>query len=428
MSEKRYDFFISYNKNDIAYAKRIRNQFRNNRLKYWWQGENSKQEYAKEISEGLASSSSFIVLLSNESAKSKWVGIEILDAIRLHISGELKILPIVVEELGQEEANYFHQILGNFNWLFFKDFASDNELILAIINQLDIKLTSTNAASFYSAESEIEQERLRKQNNIYNIYAKKALDEIFESLDNPCVLDVGCSNAENTMLRLKNRKYSHLLCIDKDQNKIEFAKNMYSSENTSFLTTDITKKSFLSMLKNYLQANALTGFDLIHISAVIIHLETPLTVLKALKEVLNEGGYIFIQDEDDGLNLAYQDEDIEPGFFSDCSYIWQYSKESGDRSSGRKIPIYLKKAGYKNIEMKTSVITSLDFGKELREDLWDLYFNPKYWVVESADDFYTKDAYERCLEYQKKHDKQKLRYMNDQIFITLGVPIYVARK
>ncbi len=429
MAEKKYDFFISYNKKDLKHARRISSIIKSSSLHCWWQGEDSKQEYALEIKEGLELSEAFIVLLSDGSASSEWVGKEILLAIRLHATCGLKLLPIVVDELSEVDYRYFHQLLGNFNWLFLKDYDSDRELIRAITSQVNIRLGEFGENSIYSAEIEAEKQRLRKQNNLYNMYASPVLDELFERCQRPAVLDVGSSDAENIMLRLNGRDFSHLLCIDKEQGKIAEAKENYGNDpRIDFLVTDITRKGFGSSIKNYVAESGIGGFDIIHISAVLLHLKNPTSVLKSLLAVLKVGGYIFIQDEDDGLNAVYQQDDNDPCFFSDCFYIWRHSKESGDRTMGRKIPIFLKAAGFSDIQMRSSVLSSIDFGGALKEDLWDLYFNPEFWVVNSPDYFDKPDAFERCESYIAKHDEHKEKYMRGEIFLTLGVPIFTARK
>ena len=424
-----YDYFISYNKNDLRYARKIATLVKSVGLKCWWQNEDSKQEYANEIKSALHSSCAFVVLLSPSSAQSEWVGKEILNAIRHYSHGTLKILPIVCEELNKSDYDYFYQILGNFNWLFLSKYSSDKELIHDITSQVGLRIKDKSSNSTYSAEAENEQERLRKQNNLYNLYAKTALDDIFSKTTVQAVIDVGCSDCYNITSRLNGRSYSHLLCVDKEADKINEAERKYGeNKRIEFICHDITKKSFADRLQSYLQEHNLTGFDLIHISAVLLHIKNPLNVLKTLYEKLNDGGYIIVQDEDDGYSIAYDEDTDEPTFFDDCFYIWEHSKESGDRKMGRKLPILLKKAGYSDIEMKSSIIASTDFGGAYKEDLWDIYFNPVYWVVENEDYFDRADAFEKCIEYEKKHDKMKNRYLKGSIYLSLGVPVFIAKK
>lgn len=429
MASKKHDFFISYNKRDAKIAARIAAVIKGSGLSCWWQGENSRQEYALEIQNGIDNSSAFLVLLSAGSAESEWVGKEILRAIRLHSLEGYAILPIVVDELSPGDYAYFHQILGNFNWLFLKDYASDKDLIFTITSQVNVKLRNLSANSIYSAEAEAEVERLKKQNALYNMYAKGVLDGLFGEVEAPAVMDVGCSDGESIMLRLEGRSFSRLLCIDKEQGKVASAKEKFGKDaRIDFMVADITRRGFGTGLKNYLSENSLEGFDIIHMSAVLLHIKNPMAVLKALRGALKPGGKIVIQDEDDGYNLAYEEEEISPYFFNDCFYIWRHSKESGDRTMGRKIPALLKAAGYSNIEMKASVLSSIDFGGKYKEDLWDLYFNPEYWVVDSPDYFDKADAFDKCRTYAAEHREYKEKYMRGDIFVSLGVPIYTAEK
>ncbi len=427
--EKSYDFFLSYNKNDAREAGRLATLIKSYDLSVWWQGENSKQEYALAIREAIGRSTAFLVLLSAGSAASEWVGREILEALRLHAHGEIKILPIVVDELDTADETYFHQILGNFNWLFLKNIRGNRELITAITDQVSIRLRSKRENSIYSAADEIEAERLRKQNAVYNRHAAPHIDEIFAACPRPAVLDVGCSDAENILKRLEGRDFSHLVCVDKEADKLEEAKTRAAGDGrVSFLCTDITKRTLRARLREHMDAVGIEGFDFIHMSAVLLHLKNPEQVLRTLRGLLREGGRILIQDEDDGFNVADEGEGGDPSFFRDCFYIWEHSKESGDRFMARRLPGLLSRAGFRAVALKTAVITSLDFGGALREELWDLYFNPYYWVVDSPDYFDKADAYDRCLEYEKKHAEQKARYMRGEIFLTLGVLICTAEK
>ena len=128
------------------------------------------------------------------------------------------------------------------------------------------------------------------------------------------------------------------------------------------------------------------------------------------------------------MNVDYEEDTDDPTFFSDCFYIWEHSKESGNRKMGRRVPVLLKHAGFNDIQMRSSIISSVDFDGKYKEDLWDIYFNPEYWVVDSADYFDKIEAFEKCIEYKNRHAKKKQKYMKGKIFLSLGVPIFTARK
>lgn len=424
-----YDFFISYNKADLVHAKRIVMLLKSNGLSCWWQAEDSKQQFEFEIKNAIENSSVFIVLLSHSSAESEWVGREILHALRMCTQGRMKILPIVVENLSPEDENYYKHIIGKFNWLFLDKLTEQSDLLNTITSQVDMRLKLKSENSIYSAAQDIEKERLKKQNRLYNLYAKAPLDIVFNCFNSPVVLDVGSCNGENIMIRLDGRSYSHLICVDKDVDALNEARErLKDNHRITFLEADITKKSFVLNLRKHLDELGLSGVDIIHVSSVLLHIKNPSKLLSELREMLNIGGYIFIQEEDDGFNTAYQANGEDLGFFNDCFYIWRHSKASGDRFMGRKISYLLKKSGYNEIRLSSAIITSVDYNGDYKEDLWDMYFNSNYWVVDSIDYFDKEDAFERYCDYKLNHNKMKTKYMRGNVFLSIGVMFYIAKK
>ena len=95
---------------------------------------------------------------------------------------------------------------------------------------------------------------------------------------------------------------------------------------------------------------------------------------------------------------------------------------------GRKVPMYLKNAGFSNIVVKNSTITSEDFGGSIKEELWDLYYNPNYWDATSASYFDDIIAVEMLPTVIAEHDEIKEEYMKGNIFITLGILFFDAEE
>lgn len=278
--------------------------------------------------------------------------------------------------------------------------------------------------SLYSGDGSKEIQRIDKQNEYLNKIVTPFLDDIFSNYENPLILDVGCSDGRNIMLRLKNRNYFSLLGIDKNSDKIEIAKNLFNTDKDAFVCCDINSDDLTDILSKYLSSKNKDGFDIIHISSVLLHLKDPLLLLKKMKDFLSKNGSLFIQDEDDGLNVVYPyEKKIE-----DCFYIWDHSIESGDRYMGRKIPFFLSECEYSDIKIYSSAITSADFRGEKKECFWDLYFNSDLWAADHISFYDDIDAYERYLLYRKSHSELKSSYMNGQYFITLGIFFISAKK
>ena len=107
------------------------------------------------------------------------------------------------------------------------------------------------------------------QNKLFNRYASKYLDEIFEKIDNPNVLDVGCSDCSNILLRLEGRNYNHLVGIDYNKDKISEATEKLGDNRHHFIALDLNSDDFISEMISSLWKTDVRGFDLIHISSVL---------------------------------------------------------------------------------------------------------------------------------------------------------------
>lgn len=416
------DIFISYSKNDLELVSNIVDKISAYGVSCWFQKQDSKQEFAVEISHGIKHSGSFVVFLSHSSISSMYVKSEIAIAFKHYNRTKgYKILPIFIEDIDEcDELNALDIYLGIFNELFMNEFSSDDELILKMFEQLGID-PNTKGNSIYTADNKEESERLAIQNSFYNRYADTYIAEACSQMANngitePVSLDVGCADGTNTMNRVG--PYTRfILGVDKDENLIKQANNTFASDTIRFCCTDITTKEFGSVMQNYLRSVNRDKFDFIHISAVLLHLPDPLFTLKILHDYLSPQGKIFIVDEDDGLNTVYPSDN----FFEDCFFIWSKSLESGDRAMGRKLPSLLSEAGFSNVDIKRSTISSTDFGGEMREILWDLYFNPTMWAVNSPVFFSDKRAFYKIAPYTEAHAQHFADYMDGKIFIMLGV-------
>ena len=420
------DIFISYSKSNKGKVAEIVNKITAQGVSCWFQLQDSKQEYAAEISKGIRTSRAFVVFLSNASIRSMYVRSEIAIAFKHYNNTKgYKLLPIFIEDIDEcDELDSLDIYLSMFNELFARDFATTDDLVAKIFEQLGIEPDMANVDSIYSAETDAETQRLAIQNDFYNRYASGYIAEAIENMTDVCALDVGCSDGTNTVLRLADPKFTKVLGVDKDATMIGRANERHGDERYEFRYADITDESFNGVLEEYLKAQNREYFDFIHVSAVFLHIKTPLFTMKMLYDHLAPGGKIFIVDEDDGLNTVSPDSE----FFDDCFFIWSKSLESGDRHMGRKIPLLLSEAGFSDVNIRRSTISSTDFGGEMKEVLWDLYFNPYLWSVPTADYFSDGRAFAKIAPYTLQHDDKKREYMDGKIFIMLGVMFFVATK
>ena len=429
MRETEYDFFISYSNADINVVTKIVQMIENDYgARCWFQEKDSKAEFIDAIMEGIEKARVFILFISENSANSYYVLNEVNHAIEcMGQIEDYRIVPVIIDKNNPEIASPVYKkirfYLGRLNVLSAVKESSTDSLVTKIFEQADyIPRDKALHQSLYHS-SVIEEERLRAQNEILCEFSQ----EFFCELVKPefLILDVGCASGENIIAHLRDLKYSKLLGVDIDSEQVAKAVKFYGNDKNSFMTADISSEEFADVLEEYLEENGAIGFDLIHISAVLLHLQYPVKVLKTLKRYFKKNCYLFIQDEDDGANLVYP----MSGFFKRAFDIWEDSEESGDRSCGRKIPSYLTAAGYKQICLAKCGVSSAGLSGERAIALWDIYFNYKLWLAVEENMFRNPIKVQNLLnEYSKEYDKIYEEYKEGKIFIQLGFLFFIAKK
>lgn len=424
--EDTRDLFISYSNANLQKVEKIVSAIKFYGATCWFQMRDSKQNYVEEINRAINNSSNFVIFLSNESINSLMVRNEITRAIhQQRKNSSFDIVPVVIGDIDADNLDIIDLLLGSINWLYEDKYDNYESLALAIFEQANLTPhREASTQSIYSTEKEVERIRLSEQNKFYYRYAKQYLDDVFAKYDNPYVLDIGCDNGANIMMRLEGRNYGYLLGVDKEQTTVAEANANYGSDKASFVVCDVTSEQFFRVIFSEMQRIGTFGFDIIHISAVLLHLPKVEDLLKNLYMILKQGGTIFIQDEDDGVNLAYP----YSKFFDDVFYVWEHSYESGDRKMGRKLPLLLKSAGFSQIKLLSATMTSEDFDGKYKNELWDLYFNPELWSADSAAYFDNYEAFSLLSGIFQKHTEMKQAYLDGKYFVMLGVLFYTAVK
>lgn len=428
MSSMKYKIIVSYSTKDSTLTDPIVDIIKYYyRVTCWYQRDDSNGNYIDLYSDAISESEAFVCFVSKNSLDSIAVDNEIRLAYNEKTERpDFQILPILIDDFDSRNRKRVINRFGSINGLFANKYPDNYSLALDIFKQLKIKVhdEDAHAASIYTGDEEVERRRIFAQNVYLNRIADPYLDEIFSRYASPAVLDVGCADGSNIMLRLTNRDYRTLLGIDRNGNKISEAMRHNEEKKNNFLTCNIEGPELGRVLKDYLQGNKLKGFDIVHIAAVLMHLADASRVLKEIYNYMNDGATIFIQDEDDGFNATFP----KNKFLDDVLDIWEHSIESGDRHMGRKIPMMLRESGFTDVRLLSTTVSSLDFNGENKEQLWDMYYNSDLWVVDSASFFDSRLAYEKFLRYKDHHAELKARYMQGDIFATLGVLFLSAKK
>lgn len=427
--ENEYDFFVSFSNKDLDIVSEIVNIIEDDyHAKCWFQTKDSKAEFVDAIMEGIESANAFLLFVSPDSANSYFVLNEINHAIEWKQEHEdYKVLPIVIasDDIDYNDPVYkrIRFYLGRLNMLFLNKMPSIDNLVLKIFEQTGYKIANEEAKESLYYVSESEAKRLKAQNEIMKDFSKEFFDSVVKQ--NSHILDVGCSRGDFIISLLQERQYKGLLGIDIDAGQIENATGLYGSEKNVFVCCDALSNDIDTVLSDYLEDNEALGFDVIHISSMLLHIAEPVKLLRVLRRYLKKNGRLFIQDEDDGANVVHPDSK----FFDLAFRIWDDSKESGDRHCARKIPEYLSQAGYSKVKLAKCGVSNPGMSEEHKSALWDIYFNHHLWLAADEDMFYHLNATNKLLEeYRSLYEEYKKQYDAGGIFIQLGFFFFIAEK
>lgn len=429
ITTKEYDFFISYSNRDFdKVSPIIRHLEKEYKAKCWFQLKDSKAEFIDAIMDGIEKSKAFIIFISPDSANSYFVLNEVIHAVECRQEDDTyQIVPIVIDpdnqDIGAPVYKKIRFYLGRMNILFCKDFSSVDELSVKIFEQAGIEIPDETLRESLYHTSESEAKRLQAQNEILCKFTKEYFDKIVKP--NFVILDVGCAAGDSISMRLSGLDYTALLGIDLDADQIRLATEKYGSAKNTFAVCNVFYDSFIDILDDFLENQNSFGFDLIHISAVLLHLAEPIKLLHILRRFLKKSGYLLIQDEDDGANIVYP----SSSFFDNAFAIWEDSLESGDRHCGRKIPSYLNQAGFKTVCLLKCGVSNCNMTPEESNALWDIYFNYHLWLAADENTFRNVAKANLLLqEYKEKYEAHKAKYDSGNIFLQLGFLFFMAQK
>ena len=429
LSEDSYDFFISFAKEDVDTVRKIVEVMENiYHVRCWFQLKDSKAEFVDAIMDGIEKSRAFLIFVSPSSASSSFVLDEVHHATNWNaVHDEYKVVPVILDRedpmLSGKVYRTLSFYLGRFNMLKYEGSTAIDSLIMSVFNQTgyDVIDEALRTSTYHISENE--SIRLKAQNEIMLEFSK----DCFVNLVKPdaLVLDIGCAGGDYIVSRLEGLEYRGLLGVEIDAAQVQKAKADYGSDRNTFIQCDAMSDQMENILDDYLDEKDERGFDLVTISALLLHIADPVHLLRTVRRYLNRSGYLIIQDEDDGANVVHPNS----RFFDLAFRIWADSKESGDRHCARKIPFYLREAGFKKTKLWKCGIANVGMTEEHKAAFWDLYFNHHLWLAADENMFYDLVHTPKLVEeYKGMYDEYKEKYDAGDIFIQLGFYVYVAQR
>lgn len=223
-------------------------------------------------------------------------------------------------------------------------------------------------STVFSDETELK--RLEVQGRLLREYEKPVHKKVIGNRKGLTLLDVGCNNGKKTMDCFSEENFSKIVGIDCLETLIAQAEEKYGSENKSFYVCDITAVDFLDRMKEIMRQENIAGFDVIHCSFVLMHLDEPSKVLKRLRELLAPNGCMIAIEPDD--TESYLEPDAE-GIFEQFLDVLDAEPYSGKRHLGGELSELLRKSGYSDVRLNCSGIHVTGDELSQKEDIFTTF-------------------------------------------------------
>ena len=342
-----------------------------------------------------------------------------------------KIQPILTEQFDLDLPEYGEMMYYIRRIQFINAVANANydKLIDDIINsQPELIKTATQRADSQYIVQDVEDERLKIQNNLLDFFDKDIYKRVFDCYETPAILDVGCGTGKMILSKINNLKTFSYLGVDKSRKRINSAIELnHDMENIHFYEMDVEAENFTTEIHTLMKKLNIDGFDIINISMLLLHLRKPDNLLYALNECLSDRGTLVIRDIDDGLNFAYPD---PTNAFERIYKICNNDEQSGNRRNGRQIFNNLKKAGFKNIKLERQGLNSIGMSEREKECFFQMYFpftkdncklmSEKYpWNTEYRED---------SIWYEANYNDIRELFLQPDFVFSLGFMTYTATK
>lgn len=283
-----------------------------------------------------------------------------------------------------------------------------------------------NMDAWLSDENKAEKRRLDIQQKLLLKYDMPIYDRLFKGKSNVNVLDLGTGNGAATMARLGNRpEIGKIIGLDIVKDVVEHANEKYGNDNIKFYHQDVEADDFEDNLEEIMEENDIDGFDFVNVLAILSFLKKPSHLFKVVKKFCHKGAVIFIRNIDDGLNMAYPDEDEK---FAKALSLLQLCKSNGYRFDGRTIFTILQNRGYKNIKLENLAINTVGMTVEEKEAFFVTVFGfaKKGIKEELALNPDSSDLQEKYDWLMENFDKLEEDFMNPAFFLNFGFLIYTA--
>ena len=434
---KKIDVFLSYEHNMKSVVDRICSVLENDNIRCWYAPRDVIGDYATSIVNAIDEASIFVVVLNNAASKSVHVLNEVEMAYKRIVDKEdaLTILPFKLDKDDLSRAMEYY--IKRLHWIDASAQGID-KAILELKNKIVTILRPDSIPkapvekrtknTYYNDENEDERERLKLQKEILQQFDENIYDDVCSRFETLKVLDLGSSNGDFILDKMGNRaNLEYLLGVDFDQTAVDNANAKCVNKNIRFIQCDLDSENVSEDLVRVCDEFGKRKFNIINISMLLLHLENPLNLLRAVRKVAETGALLIVKDIDDGQNIAFPDPE---GKFQHAIKLCAQNPFSGYRLSGREVPYLLKKSGYKDIKLLKCGLDSLGMDYDEKAALFDIYFPfSKAEFATLAERFPDNSIYaENSKWFADNYSYLQNSFMNEDFFFSLGFMLFTATK
>lgn len=218
------------------------------------------------------------------------------------------------------------------------------------IHHEEVSLSTGKHLSSYKAELKSELKRLKIQALNTREPDNNAIKYVLEhmpSKDKINILDMGCAYGFVTKDRFSKITNAKVVGVDRSEKLIEYAKENSMFDNCSYYVLDLENEEMMDSLEEIMEQENVEKFDIIFASLVIHHLKNPNKLLRNVRRILSNDGFIIIRGSDDGSMVTFNDD----GLIKKVIDLHLSCDGISDRLNGRKIYSQLVASGYKNVKM-----------------------------------------------------------------------------
>lgn len=370
-----WDFFISHNRKDNATIEPIVDILRRKGYTCWFDKDQTDPNFMISFIRGVKASSRFLFFLSPNSLQAKYCTMEVKQA--LDISDDKNEKFIQAYEIDNIDRNIecnINIMLSTIAPCECKGLSTEDIVERIIKFNEDIipcNGQSKNIAISTYGVNDVEKRRLMLQARVFANATREIFDKILLNYSAPKILDLGCSNGDEMLYVLSNTRNFSLIGIDNDEEAIRLANT--KDERARYYSINVTDSDFLIKLKTIMQQNNIEKFDIINISLLLLLLnnDEPITLLKSIKDVLSDDGYMIITEYENSFSCASTD---EHGYFSRFAKLLESDTNAGNVHFGRSVYKLLYDAGYKNITIEKCGYPYMGYSKDDMNDIFDIEF------------------------------------------------------